>query len=320
MSCAPPQAGVGSRSAPAGEGERRQRRGSEGPVQPGGHLRTVARSQATTVRRNDDRGHRQPGCDGQRRRRLRCCEAARASSAPLPDALNGRSRLARAAGLELLPGLADVIGVADVVLSIVPPDQAEAVAAALAGARLLVDLNAVSPETARRISAARSTARSPARRRSEAGTTQDLPLGPAGGGGGGAAVRRCRGDRGRRRGRRRIGREDEHRLRVQGLDRVARRRRCAPPTTTTSSSTSCPISASCGRRGHRASPVGGEGRALRRGDARDQRLSVRRRARPRAVRGDGRVWAGIARTPLGGGRARGRGLRAAAGAAAPPAS
>lgn len=61
-------------------------------------------------------------------------------------------RLARAAGLELLPGLADVIGVADVVLSIVPPDQAEAVAAELAGARLLVDLNAVSPATARRIS------------------------------------------------------------------------------------------------------------------------------------------------------------------------
>ena len=61
-------------------------------------------------------------------------------------------RLARAAGLELLPGLADVIGVADVVLSIVPPDQAEAVAAELSGARLLVDLNAVSPATARRIS------------------------------------------------------------------------------------------------------------------------------------------------------------------------
>ena len=61
-------------------------------------------------------------------------------------------RLARAAGLELLPGLADVIGVADVVLSIVPPDQAEAVAAELAGARLLADLNAVSPATARRIS------------------------------------------------------------------------------------------------------------------------------------------------------------------------
>jgi 3-hydroxyisobutyrate dehydrogenase-like beta-hydroxyacid dehydrogenase len=68
----------------------------------------------------------------------------------------GRSRrterLAREAGLELLPLLADVVGAADVVLSIVPPAQAEAAAAELAGAQLLVDLNAVSPETARRIS------------------------------------------------------------------------------------------------------------------------------------------------------------------------
>ncbi len=61
-------------------------------------------------------------------------------------------RLARAAGLELLPSRADVIAAADVVLSIVPPDQAEAVAAEFSTARLLADLNAVSPETARRIS------------------------------------------------------------------------------------------------------------------------------------------------------------------------
>jgi 3-hydroxyisobutyrate dehydrogenase-like beta-hydroxyacid dehydrogenase len=70
--------------------------------------------------------------------------------------LAGRSgrteRLARAAGLELLPTLAEVVDAADVVLSIVPPDQAVAVAAELSGARLVVDLNAVSPETARRIS------------------------------------------------------------------------------------------------------------------------------------------------------------------------
>jgi 3-hydroxyisobutyrate dehydrogenase-like beta-hydroxyacid dehydrogenase len=63
------------------------------------------------------------------------------------------ARLARAAGLELLPGLAEVVAAADVVLSIVPPDQAEAVAAELSEARLLADLNAVSPATARRISA-----------------------------------------------------------------------------------------------------------------------------------------------------------------------
>jgi 3-hydroxyisobutyrate dehydrogenase-like beta-hydroxyacid dehydrogenase len=62
------------------------------------------------------------------------------------------ARLARAAGLELVPGLAQVVAAADVVLSIVPPDQAEAVAAELARARLLADLNAVSPATARRIS------------------------------------------------------------------------------------------------------------------------------------------------------------------------
>ena len=68
----------------------------------------------------------------------------------------GRSRrthrLAREAGLERLPSLADVVAAADVVLSIVPPDQAEAVASELGGARLVADLNAVSPGTARRIS------------------------------------------------------------------------------------------------------------------------------------------------------------------------
>ena len=60
--------------------------------------------------------------------------------------------LALTAGLALLPDIADVVAAGDVVLSIVPPDQAEAVAAELTGARLLVDLNAVSPATARRIS------------------------------------------------------------------------------------------------------------------------------------------------------------------------
>ncbi len=65
----------------------------------------------------------------------------------------GTARRAREAGLELLPDLGEVVEAADVVLSIVPPDQAEALAARLAGARLLADLNAVSPATARRISA-----------------------------------------------------------------------------------------------------------------------------------------------------------------------
>jgi 3-hydroxyisobutyrate dehydrogenase-like beta-hydroxyacid dehydrogenase len=61
-------------------------------------------------------------------------------------------RLAREAGLELLPRLSDVVEVAEVVLSIVPPDQAEGVATGMADARLLADLNAVSPATALRIS------------------------------------------------------------------------------------------------------------------------------------------------------------------------
>jgi 3-hydroxyisobutyrate dehydrogenase-like beta-hydroxyacid dehydrogenase len=60
--------------------------------------------------------------------------------------------LAETAGLELVPALDDVVRAADVVLSIVPPERAESVAGQLVGARLLVDLNAVAPDTARRIS------------------------------------------------------------------------------------------------------------------------------------------------------------------------
>jgi 3-hydroxyisobutyrate dehydrogenase-like beta-hydroxyacid dehydrogenase len=60
--------------------------------------------------------------------------------------------LARRAQLELLPGLDAVVREADVVLSIVPPAEAEVVAATLAGARLLADLNAIAPATASRIS------------------------------------------------------------------------------------------------------------------------------------------------------------------------
>jgi 3-hydroxyisobutyrate dehydrogenase-like beta-hydroxyacid dehydrogenase len=83
--------------------------------------------------------------------------ALRRGGARVVATISGRSertaRLAHDAGLELLPGIADVVAVADVVLSIVPPDRAEAVAAHVTGARLLADLNAVSPATARRISA-----------------------------------------------------------------------------------------------------------------------------------------------------------------------
>jgi 3-hydroxyisobutyrate dehydrogenase-like beta-hydroxyacid dehydrogenase len=83
--------------------------------------------------------------------------ALRRGGARVVVTVAGRSertgRLARDAGRELVPSIADVVAAADVVLSIVPPDQAEAVAAELSEARLLADLNAVSPATARRISA-----------------------------------------------------------------------------------------------------------------------------------------------------------------------
>lgn len=58
---------------------------------------------------------------------------------------------AAAAGLELLPDLAAVMAASDLVLSIVPPGQAREVARSLAGARLLVEANAVSPDTVREI-------------------------------------------------------------------------------------------------------------------------------------------------------------------------
>lgn len=67
-------------------------------------------------------------------------------------------RLAESAGLDLRPVLADVVGAADVVLSIVPPGEARAAAYAIAaaahetGARPLVaDLNAIAPATVRAI-------------------------------------------------------------------------------------------------------------------------------------------------------------------------
>jgi 3-hydroxyisobutyrate dehydrogenase-like beta-hydroxyacid dehydrogenase len=78
------------------------------------------------------------------------------------DGRSGRTaRLAREAGLELLPSLDDVVAAAGLVLSIAPPGEAERIAAALAaaagrtGARPLVsDWNAVSPATVRRLGAA----------------------------------------------------------------------------------------------------------------------------------------------------------------------
>jgi len=75
------------------------------------------------------------------------------------------ARFAREAGIERLPDLDAVVAEADVVLSVAPPDQAEAIAhdlgeaAARADARPLVaDLNAISPGTARRVGATLSEA------------------------------------------------------------------------------------------------------------------------------------------------------------------
>lgn len=79
--------------------------------------------------------------------------------------LAGRSartaRLAEEARIECLPDLAAVVHEADFVLSIVPPEQAETVAAGVARAAraagtrpLLADLNAIAPSTSRRIEAA----------------------------------------------------------------------------------------------------------------------------------------------------------------------
>jgi 3-hydroxyisobutyrate dehydrogenase-like beta-hydroxyacid dehydrogenase len=78
--------------------------------------------------------------------------------------VSGRSdrtaRLADRAGLELIPDLASVVRGADVVLSIVPPEVAEAVVADISEAArsqnvepLIADLNAIAPATARRAEA-----------------------------------------------------------------------------------------------------------------------------------------------------------------------
>lgn len=75
-------------------------------------------------------------------------------------ALEGRSertaRLAHDAGLDCLPELGDVVSSVEVVLSIAPPGEAEAIAAAIAAeaagsgvSPLVADLNAISPATAR---------------------------------------------------------------------------------------------------------------------------------------------------------------------------
>jgi len=73
--------------------------------------------------------------------------------------------MAREAGLECLPDLDAVVREADVVLSVAPPDQAEAIAGAIGAAAtrmsastLVADLNAISPARARRVGTALAAA------------------------------------------------------------------------------------------------------------------------------------------------------------------
>lgn len=75
---------------------------------------------------------------------------------------DGRSprTAALATGLELLPELADVVAVADLLISVVPPDQAvgnartlTALARRLGRQPLLADLNAIAPSTVRQVQA-----------------------------------------------------------------------------------------------------------------------------------------------------------------------
>jgi 3-hydroxyisobutyrate dehydrogenase-like beta-hydroxyacid dehydrogenase len=84
--------------------------------------------------------------------------------------LEGRSdrtrRLAETAGLEVLASLVEVVGEADVVFSIAPPDAARSIAGDLARAcrdagsnPLVADLNAIAPATARALADELSTSR-----------------------------------------------------------------------------------------------------------------------------------------------------------------
>ena len=208
--------------------------------------------------------------------------------------LSGRSertaRLARRAGLELLPDLASVVRSSEVVLSIVPPEAAGTVVVAIADSAeqegvspIVADLNAVAPATTRAAQEVADTsavanswtARSPGPPPWNPGTTRiylsgaraaevaDLPFD-------GVDT-----DRRRARGRIGVGGEDEHRVRLQGElrapspgaprgpgERRPRPRARGPAARGTRA-----------RRERRATPRNGrvEVRALRRRDARDRR-------------------------------------------------
>ncbi|MCM4078415.1 NAD(P)-dependent oxidoreductase [Paractinoplanes hotanensis] len=94
--------------------------------------------------------------------------ALRQGGARVVTTVEGRSartgRLAAEAGLELLPSLAEVVAMADIVLSVTPPGAAVATAEAVAAALpvrdatrrglIVADLNAVSPQTMDRVARA----------------------------------------------------------------------------------------------------------------------------------------------------------------------
>lgn len=95
--------------------------------------------------------------------------ALRDGGARVVATLTGRSprtsRLATAAGLDVLPDLDTVVAAADVVLVVTPPGDALAAAGDIAGAArrtgaapLVADLNAVSPPTVEKIAAVLATA------------------------------------------------------------------------------------------------------------------------------------------------------------------
>ncbi len=137
--------------------------------------------------------------------------------------------LAARTGVELLPDGSAVIGEADVVLSIVPPEAAVAVATDIAeaavaasAAPLVVDLNAIAPTTSLQIgslvtqpAASTSTARSPDHRRGRRGrraSTWPERAPPTSR----SCSSRRRADRRGERGGRGVGGEDEHGVRLQG--------------------------------------------------------------------------------------------------------
>ena len=133
------------------------RRGSEARVPAGHVLRARLSSRRLGACRRSASSARGRW---EARSRMLSSSAARASSRTSRVAASERRELAERAGIELLPDLAAVVREADIVLSVVPPEARDAVAEAVVlgcgrgrSRPLLVDLNAISPETVRRIGA-----------------------------------------------------------------------------------------------------------------------------------------------------------------------